>query len=84
MNNVSVTPNPANDFVNVDFKLDKPVNVKVSVYNLLGKEVMNKDCGKQTSGESRVTLNTSNFSSGIYFMTLQAENEKVTKKVVIK
>ncbi len=84
INNVSVTPNPANDFVNVDFKLDKPVNVKVSVYNLLGKEVMNKDCGKQTSGESRVTLNTSNFSSGIYFMTLQAENEKVTKKVVIK
>ncbi|HOY33010.1 MAG TPA: T9SS type A sorting domain-containing protein [Bacteroidales bacterium] len=84
INNVSVNPNPAIDYVNVDFKIDRPANVKVSVYNLLGKEVLSKNYGKQAAGASRVKLNTSDFSSGIYFFTVQAGNERITKKVVIE
>jgi len=82
VDNVTINPNPAIDFVTINFKLDRSANVKVSVYNLLGKEVLSKNYGKLTSGESRLTLNT-DFNSGIYFITVQAGNERITKKVII-
>jgi hypothetical protein len=82
--NVSVNPNPAKDFVNINFNLTKAANVKVTVYNILGTEVLSKSYGKLISGDSKLTLNTSSLNSGIYFFTIQAGNDRITKKIIVE
>jgi hypothetical protein len=84
IDNVSFNPNPAIDHVSINFSIDKASNVKISIFNLLGKEVYNKYYGKIIAGESRITLNTSDLTSGIYFFTVQAGSDRITKKIVIE
>jgi hypothetical protein len=82
--NVSVNPNPAKDFVNIKLNLTKAANVKITVYNLLGSEVLSKSYGKLISGDSKLTLNTSDLNSGIYFFTVQAGSDRITKKIIVE
>jgi hypothetical protein len=84
INNVTVSPNPAKDYINVNISITHPSNLKVNVYNLLGSEVINKDFGKHMAGDSRLVLSTNSLHSGIYFVSVQAGNERVTKKIVVE
>jgi len=84
IDNVVVNPNPAKDYININISITHPSNLKVNVYNLLGSEVINKDFGKHMAGDSKLVLSASNMKSGIYFVSVQAGNERVTKKVVVE
>jgi hypothetical protein len=81
---VVISPNPAQDFVNVRFNLTVASKIKVSAYNLVGSEVITKDMGTYNAGSNLVKLNINDLPSGIYFVTLQAGNSRVTKKVIVE
>jgi hypothetical protein len=77
-NSLAVYPNPTNGIVNVSF--GKLVNGKIAVNNLMGQLLINE----AVSGES-TTLDLSNFSSGIYFLTFVDESGNVaTEKLVVE
>ena len=77
-------PNPFNPNSIIKFSLPKKSFVQLIVYDLLGKvkEVMvNKEL---QSGEYEVNFNGINYSSGIYFYQLTADDMIIdTKKLVI-
>ena len=77
-------PNPFNPTTIINFSLDKPGHVKLSVYNVLGEEVKNIVDGLRTAGNHRVTFDASNSPSGIYFYRLESEGQTVTKSMILQ
>lgn len=76
-------PNPFNPSTNIRYEIPKNSNVKLVVYDALGKEVETLVNDKQNAGTYEATLNASIYPSGIYFYKLETENYSVTKKMVL-
>ena len=76
-------PNPFNPITSITFELPEDSDVQLSIYNLTGRKVRTlihemKDAGKHT-----IQLNGNNLSSGIYFYVLDAQSNKLVKKLVL-
>jgi hypothetical protein len=80
-------PNPFNPETNIPFALPVRSNVKLSVYDLLGREVATLAEGTFEAGAHTVNWNASELSSGVYFYRLDAQgaqqNFNSTRKVVL-
>ena len=75
LENISIYPNPAKDFVKVTNS--KSQIAKVKVYNCLG--MMIEEIEVNTN---EVEINTSDYKPGIYFINIETENGSFTKKVM--
>ncbi len=84
-NNLSVKnyPNPFENTTNIRYDLGYTDNVVISISDITGKVVYNKDLGKQ-SGENKVQINANDWGSGVYFYTLTTSRERITNKMIVK
>lgn len=73
-NQVSVYPNPANDFV--DINANNSENIDFVLMNIKGQKIQSGNFTKQ------LKLNTSSLNSGVYFIELNTSKAKTVKKVV--
>ena len=84
ISSVGVYPNPATQNTNISFTLVENNKVSISIYDVLGNLVspvsQNNDFVK---GNNIVSINTSTLSSGIYYISLEANGTKEIKKLVI-
>ena len=78
---VNVFPNPAHDQVNLSIPAGVE-NFKIKVVNVLGAVVLEEKVSNNT--KDVISLNMSNKPKGVYFMSLEANNEKITRKIVIE
>ncbi len=74
---LSIYPNPAKDFVKIkahssDFKT-------VKIYNYLGILI-----NVIEANSDEIEINTSDYNTGIYIIDIQTENDKITKKIIVK
>jgi len=80
-------PNPFNPETTIPFALPTRANVKLSVYDLLGREVATLVNGTMEAGSHTVNWNASDLSSGVYFYRLDAQAGEAsfnsTRKVVL-
>jgi hypothetical protein len=80
-------PNPFNPSTSIQYSIEKPVNVSLKVYNVLGSEVAVIVNGRQEAGGYTVIFHTVNgsrsLSSGVYFYRLEAGSFVSTKKFVL-
>jgi len=77
-------PNPFNPETIISFSLDKPKNVSLKIYDLLGKEVKTLINGMLKPGEHKVKFDAADIPAGIYFYTLKTDNEfSQTKKMIL-
>jgi hypothetical protein len=63
---VSTYPNPFNPVVNIRYDLPAAGEVRMSVFDLTGREVANLASGKAAAGSHTVAWDGSNAASGIY------------------
>jgi hypothetical protein len=76
-NTLSISPNPADGYVTINLEGSESAIVKM--VDVLGNEVLNKN----VSGSTKI--NTSDFKSGVYFVTINGDSKKTTtKKLVIR
>jgi len=80
--NATVYPNPASDQATIVYDAKKNTNVTAILYDVTGTEVVRNEFGASTG------LNTENvklpkLSSGIYQLTLNAGEQKVSMKVIV-
>jgi D-alanyl-D-alanine carboxypeptidase len=76
-------PNPFNPETNIKFDLPSQGEVKLIIYNSLGKEISQLVAGKLAAGSYSYKWNAANFPSGVYFYKLQAENFTSIKKMML-
>jgi len=81
-------PNPFNPSTVIKYSI--PVNVKsemsdvkLVVYDILGKEIAILVNENQESGNYEIEFNASHFASGVYFYRLQNGNFTETKKMIL-
>jgi hypothetical protein len=74
-------PNPFNPVTQINYGIMKSSNVKISVYDLLGKEVSTLVNEFQTAGNYSASFNASNFSSGVYFYKIETSDFSEMKKM---
>jgi hypothetical protein len=76
-------PNPFNPTTSIKFDVAKNGNVKLIVFDILGREVSTLVNENLNPGTYQVSFNVSNFSSGIYFYQLQGEGYLNTMKMIM-
>lgn len=75
-NNIKVYPNPASDKLFIHIKNNNAVE-QINIYNIIGENLYSANIVDKLT-----TIDISQFSKGIYFISLQIRNERVTKKIV--
>lgn len=76
-------PNPFNPFTIIEFEVPVEDNVKLTVFDILGREFKRIFDGKLKAGKYKAQFNSENLSSGIYFYTLNHSQGKITKKMIL-
>jgi photosystem II stability/assembly factor-like uncharacterized protein len=76
-------PNPFNPSTTIKYSLAEAGRVTLSIYDLLGREVINLIDEEKPAGEYETTWNASSYPSGVYFMRMQAGEFSETRKVVL-
>jgi hypothetical protein len=77
-------PNPFNPSTKIIYTLKSSGKVRLSVYDLLGREVVvpvNNE--RKIAGKHEVLFNAANLPSGVYFYRLQAEKYVETMRMVL-
>ncbi|HTY11061.1 MAG TPA: phospholipase D-like domain-containing protein [Bacteroidota bacterium] len=76
-------PNPFNPTTNVQFSVVNARFVSVKVYDILGREVGTLVNETMSPGVYTVTWNAERFSSGMYFIRMEAGNFSAVRKIVL-
>ena len=76
-------PNPFNPTTIISYDLVKAGNVKLEIYNDIGRKVATLVNGMQSAGSHEVTFNASHLNSGLYFYKLDSQNFSQTKKMML-
>ena len=76
-------PNPAHTTVVIDYTLDLPNNIRLSIIDLLGNEVTELEKGFKPEGNYRITWNTETYPQGEYVCCLYLGNKRFTKKIIL-
>jgi hypothetical protein len=76
-------PNPFNPETILEFQIPSFTNVRLSVYDNLGREVSVLVDKKLQPGNYQYTFNSSHYSSGIYYYKLETEKFVESRKMVL-
>ena len=79
-------PNPFNPSTSIDFTVPQKSNLRISIYDILGREVKELFNGVKESGDHTIRWNGMDNSSkvvgtGMYFYVLETDNFRVAKKM---
>jgi hypothetical protein len=77
-------PNPFNSSTKINFTLLKQSHVRISVYDVLGREVKVLVNNLLNYGEHNLSFEANNLASGLYFYSMYIDGDLfVTKKMVL-
>ncbi len=76
---VSIFPNPTTSNFTIDLGGPIMENAKVSIYNEIGQMVK-----WLSTRETHISLDRTELSNGIYFVTVDIGNERITKKLIVE
>jgi|GEM_PF-4935418 len=76
-------PNPFNPTTTISFTLSSRSNVRLEIFDLLGRQVDIRDLGRLPSGDHSLEYDASGFPSGVYFYRLVTETSSWTRKMIL-
>lgn len=76
---LSLQPNPANNHFFVNYTLPEGQYGKISITDALGKIIQVID----VHGENQVLVNATDMATGMYFITLSSQKERLVERIVI-
>jgi hypothetical protein len=68
---ITVQPNPANDYIEINYIADKNFRIELSVIDLHGKVIYEKDLSVET-GEASIRINIRSWPSGTYLLNVES------------
>ncbi|RLD78570.1 MAG: hypothetical protein DRJ10_10120 [Bacteroidetes bacterium] len=82
-NEITIYPNPVNDFLQIEFNLINNVNSLLKIHDINGNLIYQSSFHKLLSKKSRLTVDVRSFVEGIYFIELENKDHPIVKKFVI-
>lgn len=76
-------PNPFNPSTTISFELDQSAEIKLTVFDALGRTISVLVDEQKTTGFHEVNFDASNLSSGIYFYRLESNGFTETKRFTL-
>jgi hypothetical protein len=76
-------PNPVSGTTVFAVELDGRVQLNVEIYNMVGQKVQAMNKGLMNSGRHLVQLDMSGYAPGIYFYTVKAADQTLTRKMIV-
>lgn len=80
-----IYPNPIMDVAIIEYQIDHPSEVEISIYNMVGTKVKSITSMIQPAGNFVLQLNNlqHELGSGMYMLTVSADGKSNTKRIVI-
>ncbi len=76
-------PNPFNPLTKISYSLPKAGDVKLIIFDIIGREAATLINGFIVAGNHSVDFDASNLSSGVYMYKIQAGDFTETKKMIL-
>ena len=76
-------PNPFNPTTNINYVVNQPTNIKVTIFDVAGRVVDVVENGYKVEGDYSLSWNAVNKSSGIYYISIQTDNNIYSQKVIL-
>ena len=80
--NATIYPNPTTTTSTVEFNLVNVSEATISITDLSGKIVSERNLGQLNAGANATEINTTSFNAGIYYVTVSSNGSSVTKKLI--
>lgn len=78
LNNISIYPNPANDYTIINFGESDQEKI-IILYDVTGRELI-----KINTNNSTIQIDRTDLQSGVYFIRMLVENNTITRKIIFK
>jgi hypothetical protein len=76
-------PNPFNPSTTIRYELPEPSQVRLTVYDILGRELSVLVNERRDAGVHEVKFDASGLSSGVYFYRIQAGDFVQSKRLTV-
>lgn len=81
MQKLKLYPNPATDYLHIEYDILYIKDAKIKIYNSIGSVVYTKDLENK---QEHLKISVSDFDNGLYFCSLQIDGKSFnTKKILI-
>lgn len=81
---LSISPNPVQNSMNLDFNLTKAATVQIRILNTLGQLVLAPITGDFEESNNSIQVNTNELTAGVYFVNLSSNKETITKQFIVE
>lgn len=83
-NAISVFPNPASGFINIQYELIQSADIQITLYDVIGNKIQEIEPSvyREKNKYSHL-IQTENLSSGIYFIKMKINNSENTIKLIV-
>lgn len=78
---IIISPNPANEFININYTFENPVEFEITINDVTGNQLEIIDSGFGI-GEYKKQYNISQLASGTYFLTLSINGNNITNQII--
>jgi hypothetical protein len=84
INQLNLYPNPTSESVTIEFNLENPTSVTISIFDFMGKLIKTIDANTlYGQGAQRKEISVNQFGEGIYTIRVSTENWVESKSLVI-
>ncbi|MBN2173639.1 MAG: T9SS type A sorting domain-containing protein [Bacteroidales bacterium] len=78
----NIYPNPARESICIDFSMNRPGVMSISIIDKTGQIIQNESTNGQ-AGKNRYSIDISALQSGIYFLRLGNQKQGITRKFIV-
>lgn len=80
---IRIYPMPASDYLKYDIELNEPHNVKISLYDISGRKLIDKEYSSY-NGDINDNIDINTLSAGIYLFNVYIDNKcELSRKVIV-
>jgi hypothetical protein len=78
---IKIYPNPANDIITVEYKLNKSQIIMYSISDLSGKKYLEVLLDTQSAGEHSFSIDIEDLPKGNYILQINEEGKSINKTI---
>ena len=79
---LSIYPNPADDFVEINYQFEGKKDLNIAISNILGEQVVIEST--TVNNEYNKTVDISHLSKGVYTLIISDRSEKLMRKFIVQ